>query len=50
MKIDKKKIEYAVGIDLGHGETSAAIAPIQWDIPESQCEVPIDIHLFRYFC
>lgn len=29
--IDKKKIEYVIGIDLGHGETSAAICPIQWD-------------------
>ena len=27
----KKKIEYIIGIDLGHGETSAAICPMQWD-------------------
>ena len=25
----KKKIEYIIGIDLGHGETSAAICPMQ---------------------
>jgi len=32
MKIDnKKKYEYVIGIDLGHGETSAAICPLQWD-------------------
>ena len=24
----KKKIEYIIGIDLGHGETSAAICPM----------------------
>ena len=29
--INKKKIEYVIGIDLGHGETSAAICPMQWD-------------------
>ena len=32
MKIEnKKKYEYVIGIDLGHGETSAAICPLQWD-------------------
>ena len=25
----KKQIEYIIGIDLGHGETSAAICPMQ---------------------
>ena len=28
---EKKKIEYVIGIDLGHGETSAALCPMQWD-------------------
>lgn len=31
MKIDKTKIEYVIGIDLGHGETSAALCAMQWD-------------------
>ena len=33
MDIDKNKIEYVIGIDLGHGETSAAVCPLQWDTP-----------------
>lgn len=33
MAIDKSKIEYVIGIDLGHGETSAAYFPLQWDQP-----------------
>lgn len=28
---DKSKIDYIIGIDLGHGETSAAICPTQWE-------------------
>lgn len=28
---EKKQYEYVIGIDLGHGETSAAICPLQWD-------------------
>ncbi len=35
MKKDKN-IEYIIGIDLGHGETSAAICPVQWDTPVEQ--------------
>ncbi len=30
-QIKKEKIEYVIGIDLGHGETSAAVCPMQWD-------------------
>ena len=26
-----RQYEYVIGIDLGHGETSAAICPLQWD-------------------
>lgn len=36
MSIDKQKIEYVIGIDLGHGETSAAYFPLQWDTPLNQ--------------
>lgn len=31
IKPDKNKHEYVIGIDLGHGETSAAYCPIAWD-------------------
>lgn len=45
MNIDKTKVAYVVGIDLGHGETSAAECPLQWDTEESQWEAPIDIEM-----
>lgn len=28
---NKYKHKYVVGIDFGHGETSAAVCPIEWD-------------------
>lgn len=31
MNTKNKQYEYVIGIDLGHGETSAAICPLQWD-------------------
>lgn len=31
MKEANKKYEYVIGIDFGHGETSAAICPLQWE-------------------
>ena len=31
MKDNLKNIEYVIGIDFGHGETSAAFCPMQWD-------------------
>ncbi len=34
--MEKSKIEYVIGIDLGHGETSAAYFPLQWDTPLNQ--------------
>lgn len=40
-----KNIEWVIGIDLGHGETSAAICPMQWDTPESQLEPPKDLEM-----
>lgn len=45
MAIDKKKIEYVIGIDLGHGETSAAIAPMQWDKLDNQLEAVKDLEM-----
>lgn len=44
-KQDKKKIEYVIGIDLGHGETSAAICPMQWDKLDNQLEAAKDLEM-----
>lgn len=43
--IDRKKIEYVIGIDLGHGETSAAICPLQWDTPVEQLDSVKDLEM-----
>lgn len=43
--IDKNKIEYVIGIDLGHGETSAAICALQWDKPVEQLEPAKDLEM-----
>lgn len=40
-----KAIEWVIGIDLGHGETSAAICPMQWNTEESQLEPPKDLEM-----
>lgn len=45
MNIDKNKIEYVIGIDLGHGETSAALCPIQWDKQADQLEDATDLDM-----
>lgn len=45
MAINKSKIEYVIGIDLGHGETSAAIAPMQWDKLDNQLEPVKDLEM-----
>ena len=45
MGIDKKKIEYVIGIDLGHGETSAAICPMQWDKLDDQLDPAKDLEM-----
>lgn len=45
MNIDKNKIEYVIGIDLGHGETSAAICPMQWDKPIFELEAVKDLEM-----
>lgn len=43
--IDKSKIEYVIGIDLGHGETSAAICALQWDKSVEQLEPAKDLEM-----
>lgn len=45
MNFDKTKIDYVIGIDLGHGETSAALCPIQWDLPVGQLDPVKDLEL-----
>lgn len=45
MGIDKRKVEYVIGIDLGHGETSAAICPMQWDAQADQLEDAKDLDM-----
>lgn len=40
-----RNIEYVVGIDFGHGETSAAICPIQWDTPVEQLDPVKDLEM-----
>ncbi|MBD5283639.1 MAG: hypothetical protein HDS31_03415 [Bacteroides sp.] len=45
MTVDKKKIEYVIGIDLGHGETSAAIVPMQWDTPDDRLDAAKDLEM-----
>ncbi|MDE6336662.1 MAG: hypothetical protein K2L34_08835, partial [Muribaculaceae bacterium] len=45
MKIDKSKIEYVIGIDLGHGETSAAICPMQWDKLDDKLDPATDLEM-----
>jgi hypothetical protein len=43
--MDKKNIEYVIGIDLGHGETSAAICSMQWDKLENQLDASKDLEM-----
>ena len=45
MKEKNRKYEYVIGIDLGHGETSAAICPLQWDTPVEQLELVKDLEM-----
>lgn len=45
MDINKAEVEYVIGIDLGHGETSAAICPLQWDDVQEQLEPAKDLEM-----
>lgn len=40
---NKDKHEYVIGIDFGHGETSAAFCPIGWGLDPGELEVVKDI-------
>lgn len=40
-----KNIEYIIGIDLGHGETSAALCPTEWDKPINQLTPAKDLDM-----
>ena len=40
---DKNKHEYIIGIDFGHGETSAAYCSIGWGIAIGELKDPIDV-------
>ena len=42
---NKKQYEYIIGIDLGHGETSAAICPLQWDTPSANLDPVKDLEM-----
>lgn len=44
-KNQRRHIEYVIGIDLGHGETSAALCPIQWDTEVEQLDPATDLEL-----
>lgn len=43
--IDKSKIEYVIGIDLGHGETSAALCAMQWDELDDRLDPAKDLEM-----
>lgn len=43
--INKKQYEYVIGIDLGHGETSAALCALQWDKLPSQLDPTKDLEM-----
>lgn len=46
MELEKKKqIEYVIGIDLGHGETSAAICPMQWGVLDNLLDPATDLEM-----
>ena len=45
MNENNKKYDYVIGIDLGHGETSAAICPLQWDTPVEQLDPVKDLEM-----
>ena len=41
----RRHIEYVIGVDLGHGETSAALCPIQWDTEVEQLDPATDLEM-----
>lgn len=45
INMNTRQYEYVIGIDLGHGETSAAICPLQWDTPVEQLDPVKDLEM-----
>lgn len=45
MNKNNRQYEYVIGIDLGHGETSAAICSIDWDATSDQLEGAKDLEM-----
>lgn len=45
VNMEKRKYEFVIGIDFGHGETSAAICPLQWDTPVEQLDPVKDLEM-----
>ena len=43
--MDNKQYDYVIGIDFGHGETSAAICTLQWDTPVDQLDAAKDLEM-----
>ena len=42
---DKKQYEYVIGIDLGHGETSAALCSLQWNDADGKLNPAVDLEM-----
>lgn len=45
MENKNRKYEYVIGIDFGHGETSAAICALDWDTPVDQLDNAKDLEM-----
>lgn len=41
----KSQYEYVIGIDFGHGETSAAVCALDWDTPVDQLDAAKDLEM-----
>ena len=44
-QINKEEIQYVIGIDLGHGETSAALCAMEWDKKPEQLDAAKDLEM-----
>lgn len=45
MENSNRKYSYVIGIDFGHGETSAAVCALDWDTPVDQLEAAKDLEM-----
>lgn len=45
MENSNRKYDYVIGIDFGHGETSAAICSLDWDTPVDQLDASKDLEM-----